>query len=333
MNRVLLATAAAGLFFSCCSPAQETAAADAAHKPHPEKTRPGICVLIVGKAKAADPIQQQKRGTEAVRMVADAAKQLQPETVIHAFSENIMTRGQYRRGDVKEKITRTIFRKHLKRLAKNTKPQDTVVIYTHTHGSRNGFEKSQPLGGIVLDLPVRRTAHRGRLLWNEYADLLLEIPAKNVVVLTMSCFSGGLAEYLDSPQVKPRWEKRRSKQGRNLIVLTSQNKDMMSPPIVKHGEVINPFTYAVTKAFAGAADGFNLQNSTPGKPNPKDGRITAGELIDYIRYTTENTPSENKRRRNIAKPQLTGSFSREDVLFDRTGSKGPDPINLRNKTQ
>jgi hypothetical protein len=193
---------------------------------------------------------------------------------------------------------------------------------THSHGSRNGFEKSQPLGGLVLDLPVKRTAHRGRLLWNEYTDLLLKIPAKNVVVLTMSCFSGGLVEYLNSPRIKPRWENRREQEGRNLIVLTSQNRDLISPPIVKQGEVINPFTYAVTKAFAGKADGFRLINGKPSGSQHTDGRLTAGELIDYILWTTANTASDNARRRNTAKPQLTGSFRRGDVLFCRAPAAG-----------
>ena len=41
------------------------------------------------------------------------------------------------------------------------------------------------------------------------------------------------------------------------------------------------------------------------------------ELIDYVLYTTENTPSESEMplRRNFAKPQLTGSFDRKDVLL------------------
>jgi hypothetical protein len=284
----------------------------------------------------------QERGATAVRRIAAGARNFQPGVIVDALAENIMTKEQYRRGEVREKVTRTIFKKRLKHLSATTTAEDTVVIYTHSHGYRNGFEKSQPLGGIVMDLPVRRTGHSGALLWDEYAGLLLDIPAKNVLVLTMSCFSGGLVEYLNSPQVKKHWAGRRRKQGRNFIVLTSQNKELKSPPILKDGEVINPFTYAVANALAGEADGFNLVNGKPAEPRRKDGVLTMGEIVDYILYTTQNTVSEAARHRNIARPQLTGSFDREDVLIygtkilpgnrqdKSTSQQGvpPDPENL-----
>ena len=90
---------------------------------------------------------------------------------------------------------------------------------------------------------------------------------------------------------------------------------------MKDGEVINPFTFAVAKAFGGEADGFRLAGGKPVEPRSKDGKLTVGELIDYILCTTENTVSEVARRKNIAKPQLTGSFDRGDVLI--YGAKFP----------
>jgi hypothetical protein len=266
----------------------------------------------------------QERGATAVSRIATAARKFQPDMVVDALAEAVMTKEQYRRGEAKEKVTRTIFKERLEQLAATATAQDTVIIYTHSHGYRNGFEESQPLGGIVMDLPVRRTGHRGALLWDEYAELILDIPAKNVIVLTMSCFSGGLIEYFDSQEVKSRWSDRRRKEGRNFIVLTSQNKDMQSPPILKDGEVINPFTYAAAKAFGGEADGFVLAGGRPVEPRDKDGRLTVGEIIDYILYTTENTPSEAARHRNIAKPQVTGSFDRADVLCTGAGASAND---------
>jgi len=217
----------------------------------------------------------------------------------------------------------------LRQLAKLATPDDTVVIYTHSHGRRNGFEKSQPLGGIVMDLPVLKPEHGGTLLWDEYAELFLQIPARNVVVLTMSCFSGGLVEYLNSQSVAERWKDRRQKEGRNLIILTSQNKELPSAPIVKDNEIINPFTYAVVMAFGGEADGFALAAGKPAPDRRKDGRLTVGEMIDFILYTTEHTISESIQRRNTAKPQLTGSFDRSDVLFEQVGALSPKTPALR----
>lgn len=289
--------------------------------------------LIVGKGKIADSPVLQARGMEAVRKVAAAAGKLGSGTIVDAVAEGVMTRDQYRSGQANDKVTRTMFKDRLRQLAKIATPQDTVVIYTHSHGRRNGFEELQPLGGIVLDLPVRQTAHGGTLLWDEYADLLLKIPARNVVVLTMSCFSGGLIEYLNAPQVKARWTDRRQKEGRNLVILTSQNMRLSSDPIMKDGEIINPFTYAVTKALAGEADGFTLTAGGVGSHGHRDGKLTAGEMIDFILYTTENTISEAVPCKNTAKPQWTGSFLRQDVLLVGAGAVETDGRQNQNATQ
>jgi hypothetical protein len=232
-------------------------------------------------------------------------------------------------GQAKEKVTGAIFRERIRRLTETARPQDTVVIYTHSHGRKNGFEDSQPLGGIVMDLPVRLPEHGGTLLWDEYANLLLEIPAKNVVVLTMSCFSGGLVDHLNSQPVLDRWKERQQKDGRNLIVLTSQNGSLTSDPIVKDGELVNPFTYAVALALGGEADGFTLAADKPVSGRPKDSKISVGEMIDFILYTTENTVSETARRTNTARPKVTGSFNRDDVLFELIQGPGADTRNNR----
>ena len=272
-------------------------------------------LLIVGKGKVADPPELQKREVDAVERIAKAAGMIQDGPAIDVLAENVMTIQQYRRGAVKELVTGDIFRNRLQRLIDTAKPQDTVIIYTHSHGCRNGFEESQPLGGMVVDLPIKQLPHGGVMLWDEYTDLLLRIPAKNVIVLTMSCFSGGFVEFLNSKEVQDRWKDRRVKEGRNLIVLTSQNDSLTSNPIFKGDVVVNPFTYAVAKALEGEADGFVLVESQPTNEPHKDGKMSVGEMIDFILHTTENTTSDRTRLMNTAHPKSTGSFDRDDILF------------------
>jgi hypothetical protein len=278
---------------------------------------PATHFLIVGKGKIADPFQQQQRGIDAVHRVAEAAKSIQPEAKVEALAEKVMTVAEYRGGLVKESVDGAIFRAQLDRLVQTATPRDTVIIYTHSHGLRNGFESAQPLGGLVMDLPVLRPEHGGALLWDEYAELLLKIPARNVVVLTMSCFSGGLVEYLDSPAVSPRWKMRWQEEGRNLVVLTSQNKELTSAPIAIGGEIINPFTYAVSSALRGEADGFAVTEMPSIAKQPKDYQVSIGEFVDFILHTTENLTSEHPGHRNTAKPQLTGSFRRDEILYGK----------------
>ncbi|PIE90019.1 MAG: hypothetical protein CR997_08555 [Acidobacteria bacterium] len=274
-------------------------------------------LLALGKATAVDPFKQQERSRAAVNKVVNAAKAFQPDMVVDKIAENVLSKEDVRRG-VPEHVTSDLLRERLKNLSRNASPQDTVIIYTHSHGRKAGFEASQPLGGIVMDLPVRKPEHRGTLLWDEYVELILEIPAKNVVVLTMSCFSGGLVEYMNTSKVRTRWHDRQ-KQGRNLIVMTSQNKESPSKPIVKDGEIINPFTYAVVKAFEGEADGFKLEHGQYTKSDHKDDHLTVGEIVDYILYTTENVHSESAipQHKNTARPQVTGSFNRKEVLLTK----------------
>lgn len=269
--------------------------------------------LIVGKGKVADPEELQKREVDAVERIAKAASKIQPGVVIDSLAENVMTMQQYRRGVVKERVTGDVLRERLQRLIETAKPQDTVVIYTHSHGCRNGFEQSQPLGGIVIDLPIKRLPHGGTMLWDEYADLILRIPAKNVIVLTMACFSGGFVDHLNSDE--ERWKDRRMNDGRNFIVLTSQDGSLTSDPIGKGGEIVNPFTYSVAKALDGEADGFTLTDGKPVVDHYKDGKLSVGELIDFILYTTKNIASDRARLKNTANPMSTGSFNRDDVLF------------------
>jgi len=102
----------------------------------------------------------------------------------------------------------------------------------------------------------------------------------------MSCFSGGFAEQLNSPSYVDRWRKRNEKEKRNFVVLTSQNETLTSEPIVKNRELVNPFTLAVASALRGDADGFRSDNAKKTRPENKDNKISVGEWIDYILYTT-----------------------------------------------
>ena len=74
-------------------------------------------------------------------------------------------------------------------------------------------------------------------------------------------------------------------------------------------------TDAVVRTLEGEADGFALADGKPIRGTPPDGHLSVGEFIDSILFTTEHTVSEWAQRRNTARPQVTGSFDRDDVLF------------------
>lgn len=271
-----------------------------------------IRLLAVAKAKVLDPVDMQQRAPDAIRRVETAVRAIEAKTVVKTLIEPVRTINQYRAGQGREVVTGEAFRKELKTLIDTATANDTVVIYTHSHGLRDGFEDVQPLGGMVLDLPVRRPPHAGVFLWDEYAELILRIPAKNVVVLTMSCYSGALINHLNSPALAKKWKDREAT-GRNFVVMTSQNDVLKSEPIRIDNQMLNPFTYAVERALGGFADGFVTQEGKPADAS-KDGKLQLGEVIDYVLHATEHTPSDSILPLNTSKPQVTGSYKRDAVL-------------------
>lgn len=307
MSRPRAAVCAALTVFTACllgagarAVAEEGDAPDAAR----------VHLVAFARGLVVDPAPMQELGRESARRIAAAAEEGAPHVEADVMVEQVMTREQVLAGEIEPSLSARVFEERLAALARTVSPDDTVVIYTHTHGRKANFESSQPLGGVVLDLPKLRPEHRGTTLWDQYVEWVLAIPAKHVVVLTMACFSGGLVDYLERPAVRARWAGRRA-EGRSFVVLTSQNAERPSEPIVKNGRAINPFTYAVERMLRGEADGFTLREGAPRRAAP-DGTLTIGELVDYVLHTTATVESE--RRPNNAAPSVTGSFDREQAL-------------------
>jgi hypothetical protein len=183
---------------------------------------------------------------------------------------------------------------------------DTIVIYSHTHGLKTDVNRA---GGLLLGRS--QPGNPLVLNWPDYAEQLLNLPAKTVVVLTMACHSGALVDYLNTDEkAKSLWQTRKES-GRNFLVITSQDAESLSNPRQIDGEVINPFTYAVRKALEGKADGYR-QGGTYGQA---DGRITLGELADFIPDETRKHTRTGDES-NDPKPRITGSFDPETVIAE-----------------
>jgi len=248
------------------------------------------------KANLKDNMKQQERGMEAVRRISLAAKGI-PGFQVNAIQEPALRYEDYIKNPVEMKVSRQIILQELGRYAKELENQDTLIIYSHTHGVKNGFKEGEPWGGIRLDIRGDTLPHQGVTIWSDYADALLAIPAKNVVVLLMCCFSGGFVDYLK--EIEDRW-KTRAETGRNFLVITSQNRDLTSDPVLIEGELYNPFTSAVERALKGKADGY-----IAGKP---DGAVTLEELVSFVMDTT-------RKLSDRAFPQSIGSYDKGEVLF------------------
>lgn len=258
-----------------------------------------VYFLACNKAMPDDPKVLQQRGVTAIERLKAAAEGL-PSLEVRTLIEPVVRQEDYQNGKAKPKVSQALLWEELNRLSETITDQDTVILYTHTHGKKNQFSPNEPWGGIRLDSPPldgRRLLHQGVTTWPDYMEQVLRLPAKTVVVMVMSCYSGGLLAYLQT--VEDQWS-HRAEEGRNFIVLTSQNAERMSNPVQIEGETINAFTFAVEQAFQGEADGC-----TDGK---KDGEIDINEWIQYITETTMQYDEQ-------AFPMSIGSYQPNQALF------------------
>lgn len=136
------------------------------------------------------------------------------------------------------------------------------------------------------------------LTYKDIRDYTLSLPAKEIVILTMACYSGALVDSFN--QAKTQWQDW-GKQGRSLLVMSSSTarEESGNGPSTDPSEPGGPagsggsaFGHAIWKALTGAADGF--------VDGTKDGFISLGEIRDYTRFRTQQIGGHT--------PQATGVF-------------------------
>jgi hypothetical protein len=237
------------------------------------------------KAKLSDPEDQQERAIFANNLVASALSALNIFE-IRKISENVATIEMYRQDPSIIVVTKPSLLAEFMDLKNKLTPQDTVVIYSHTHG------KDNPDGGLIIGSDL--------ITWSEYAEVVASLPAKNVVVITMACFSGNLIDQLKESALKPLWENR-TIEGRNFVAISSQNSDLTSDPAIINGALLNPLPYAFSEAVSGKADGYE---------GLQDGVITFEELTKYTLMVTGTAGIKN-----INEPQMVGAFEPSAIFY------------------
>jgi hypothetical protein len=223
--------------------------------PQPAKSSVGAKkILIFGDMGSKNPPPQQALMERSIRQVADAFK-------THGYDVDLIPTANLNSRVVGERLAH---------YASTLTTNDTFVLYSHSHGGPQGTFFAR---------------------WSEFADGILALPARDVVIFAMSCHSGKLTDTLT--RLKPKWEGR-SKSGRSLVVLTPVNAGQNAGPSPER-RVGNPFAYAVTTAAQGAADGIS--------GNDKDGQVGMEELVEYVLKTTR----EKSRGKSHA-PQFAGEY-------------------------
>lgn len=242
------------------------------------------------KSKIDDPTVQQQRAVDANTRVAGAISTWD-RFAMDVLSE-VVTSDQ-----TQLTVDKSVVTDRLRSYADDLKSDDTLVVYSHTHGVKNRIANNGTLveGGLLVGIEQGV----GKMTWSEYAELLLDLPAKNVIVFTMACYSGSLVDVLKSPTFKSRWENRQ-KEGRSFVLVTAQNSDLLSGPANINGVMINALPYAIEQAFAGKADGHKDDRFQ----GIADQRLTLGELVHYTLYTSRTAGIGNTND-----SQMIGSFN------------------------
>jgi len=156
--------------------------------------------------------------------------------------------------------------------------EDMFVQYSSGHGSTSG-----------LAVGVN---------YNDIRDNALSYPAKEIIIFTMACHSGGLVDAFNAK--KSVWENWQSN-GRTLFVMASSPKSQTSStgPGTDSDESGGPngsagsaFGHGLWKALIGYADGY--------VDGVKDGFLSLGEIRDYATWKTNDVGGH--------KPVHTGAY-------------------------
>lgn len=164
--------------------------------------------------------------------------------------------------------------------------EDMYVQYSSGHGSSSGL-------GVGVS-------------YNDIRDNALSYPAKEIVLFTMACYSGGLVNSFNARRdVWQDW----AAEGRSLVVFSSSTVNQSSStgpgrdadePGGPSGSAGSAFGHALWKSLIGYADGY--------VDGVRDGYLSLDEIIEYTKWKTANIGGHN--------PQVTGVYN-GNVLMNR----------------
>jgi hypothetical protein len=167
-------------------------------------------------------------------------------------------------------------------LTKKMTANDMYLQYSSGHGYPGGLEVGVDYDAII--------------------NAALAMPAKEIVIFTMACFSGGLVDAFN--QAKDRWADFKS-QGRTLFVMASSTADEESStgpgtdPDEPNGPdgSAGPFGHALWKALIGYAD----QTANGGNG---DGFISLDEITKYVVSDSESEGGQTPVYTGVYDPTL-----------------------------
>jgi hypothetical protein len=183
-----------------------------------------------------------------------------------------------------------VLRQYWSQLQSTMSPQDMYVEYSSGHGS-----KQELMFGVSYD-EIRKNA--------------LALPAKEIIVFIMSCYSGNLVNSFNNH--KTEWQDWAAK-GRSLMVMASSRANESSAtgpqndadePNGPKGSAGSAFGYSLWKSLIGYADGYI--------DGVKDGFISLDEIREYTTARTKQLGGHT--------PVITGVYA-DSLIMNRVPPK------------
>jgi hypothetical protein len=177
-------------------------------------------------------------------------------------------------------VTGSAIKSQWRTLSSEQKAEDMYLQYSSGHGYPGGLE-----AGVTYSDIINNT---------------LSMPAKEKVIFTMACYSGGLVDAFN--QQRSRWTDYQS-QGKTLFVMASSKADEESStgpgtdpdqPNSPNGSAGSAFGHSLWKALIGYAD-------KPANGGNGDGVVTLSEITHYV---VDDTEAEGGHT-----PVFTGSYN------------------------
>jgi len=182
-------------------------------------------------------------------------------------------------------------------LKKNSKKDDTVIIFFAGHGAPEEDKNYWvPYNANINDL------YGTALSNNEIADMFKRVESKKVIAFLDSCYSE--AKTGRERIIKIAEDPFRKFKGKGRVVVTSSDGKEKSLELKEFGHGL--FAYYLAEALKGKAD------------NNKDGFVELNETWDYIKHSVTDTA---RKHGSTQTPVLDGKYSTGIVL-----SKNPEKI-------
>ncbi len=243
------------------------------------KTKPHAYAVVIGIESYREQLPKADFGAQDAKTVGAYLTR-----VMGYPEENVATL-------VNERATRTDIEKYVESwLPNRVEKDDTVFVYFSGHGAPN------PKTGDAYLVPydgdpafVDRTGYSVKRLYEQLGKL----PAKEVVVMLDSCFSGAGGRSVIAPGARPMVlavENPLLASGK-MVVLAASAGDQISSTYKQKGHGL--LTYFFLKGLQGEGD----QN--------KDGSIELAELFDYVKPQVSRVARRDFN--NDQTPQLLGS--------------------------